>query len=108
MGKRSGFSFLLSFALSGSWVAIAAPAPIANRAQLTASYSKLPLSFEPNQGQTDARVKFLSRGPGYTFWLNSTEAVFGLREPVSKPEGRLKHQKQPRTFRSATLRMKLA
>ncbi len=25
------------------------------------SYGKLPLSFEANQGQTDSRVKFLSR-----------------------------------------------
>ncbi len=28
------------------------------------SYAKLPLSFEANQGQTDARVRFLLRGPG--------------------------------------------
>ena len=31
------------------------------------SYGKLPLSFEANQGQTDARVKFLSRGS----WLHA-------------------------------------
>ena len=28
-------------------------------------YLGLPLSFEKNNGQTDARVKFVSRGPGY-------------------------------------------
>ena len=28
------------------------------------NYGKLPLSFEANRGQTDARVKFLSRGSG--------------------------------------------
>jgi hypothetical protein len=32
-------------------------------------YGKLPLSFEANRGQTDARVKFLSRGIGYTLFL---------------------------------------
>jgi Beta-propeller repeat len=38
------------------------------------------LSFEVNQGQTDARVKFLSRGPGYTLFLTPTEAVLSLRQ----------------------------
>jgi hypothetical protein len=42
--------------------------------------AKLPLSFEANQGQTDARVKFLSRGPGYTLFLTGDEAVLGLRK----------------------------
>ena len=43
-------------------------------------YGKLPLSFEPNQGQTDARVKFLSRAPGYTLFVTSEEAVFAGRD----------------------------
>jgi hypothetical protein len=49
------------------------------QAQIVESYGKLPLSFEANQGQTDARVKFLSRGSGYTLFLTSDEAVFSLR-----------------------------
>ena len=36
------------------------------QAGLVAGYGKLPLSFEPNQGQVDAQAKFLSRGSGYT------------------------------------------
>lgn len=47
-------------------------------------YGKLPLSFERNQGQTDARGKFLSRGSGYTLFLTSDEAVFNLRGSNSK------------------------
>lgn len=39
------------------------------------SYGKLPLSFEANHGQTDSRVKFLSRGHERTLFLTSTEAV---------------------------------
>jgi beta-propeller repeat-containing protein len=39
----------------------------------------LPLSFEANQGQADERVKFLSHGQGYTLFLRSSEALFGLR-----------------------------
>ena len=42
-----------------------APAPTARAKHAVANYGKIPLSFEPNQGQTDARVKFLSRGFGY-------------------------------------------
>src|SRR5689334_16380182 len=42
-------------------------------------YGRLPASFEENRGQTDARVKFLSRGPGYTVFLTSSEAVFSLK-----------------------------
>src|SRR5204863_9349379 len=38
----------------------------------------LPLTFEVNQGQTDDRVDFLARGPGYNIFLTATEAVFAL------------------------------
>jgi len=41
----------------------------------------LPLSFEVNEGQTDEKIKFLSRGPGYDLFLTPTEAVFNLRRP---------------------------
>jgi hypothetical protein len=37
-------------------------APARNQLRLVASYGKLPLSFEANQGQTSAPVKFLARG----------------------------------------------
>src|SRR5208282_4161742 len=36
---------------------------------------KLPLSFEANQGQTDSRVRFLSRGREYSLFLTGDEAV---------------------------------
>jgi Beta-propeller repeat len=45
---------------------------------LAEDYGKLPLSFEANNGQTDARVKFLSRGRGYTLFLTGNEAVLAL------------------------------
>jgi len=44
------------------------------------AYGKLPLSFEPNCGQADGRVKFLSRGQGYALFLTPTEAVLTLRK----------------------------
>src|SRR5208283_3309800 len=49
------------------------------QAQILESYGKLPLSFEENQGQTDARVKFLSRTGAYSLFLTRDEAVLTLR-----------------------------
>ena len=46
--------------------------------QIAASYGKLPLRFEPNRGQTDARVQFVSRGAGYTIFLSPTSTTFAL------------------------------
>jgi hypothetical protein len=43
-----------------------------------ASFARLPLSFEENAGQTDSRVKFTSRGGGYSLFLTSDEAVIAL------------------------------
>ena len=40
--------------------------------------AELGRSFEPNLGQTDARVRFLSRGPGYTLYLTEDGAVVAL------------------------------
>ena len=46
---------------------------------LQTGFGRLPLSFEVNQGQTDAEVKFLSRGKGYTLFLTPKEAVLSLK-----------------------------
>ena len=48
--------------------------------KLVASFGKLPLSFEANQGQVRGPVKFLSHGPGYTIFLTADEAVVSLRK----------------------------
>ena len=58
----------------------------ATEVRMSEAYGKLPLYFEANQGQTDQRVKFLSRGSGHTLFLTSTEAVLVLakRQPAVK------------------------
>src|SRR5713101_992762 len=43
-------------------------------------YQSLPLRFEPNRGQADGRVKFLSRYGTHTLFLTSTQAVLALHE----------------------------
>jgi hypothetical protein len=50
-------------------------------------YGAIPLHFEANRGQTDSRVKFLSRGPGYTVFLTSTETVLLLSKPGGRTGG---------------------
>ena len=73
-------------ALSGSPGAVNRPAgaPSAPASQLVANYGKLPLGFEANEGQTDSRVKFLSRGRGYTLFLTGDEAVLTLKTTSQK------------------------
>ncbi len=49
-----------------------------------------PMSFEANQGQTDQRVRFTSRGPGYALFLTGDSAVMtlesaGAARPAQKP-----------------------
>ena len=61
-----------------------AAAPAAAKPRIIASYGILPLSFEQNRGQTDTRVKFLSRGNCYTLFLESTEAVLSLKKRGTK------------------------
>src|SRR4051794_29594335 len=55
---------------------------IASLAQ--ADYGKLPLTFERNQGQADARVKFLAHGDRSTLFLTRDEVVlaFGSSQSV--------------------------
>lgn len=51
------------------------------------SLGNQPLHFEANHGQTDAQVKFISRGRGYTLFLTSTESVLALsREKIMSGE----------------------
>ncbi|TMG79709.1 MAG: hypothetical protein E6H75_00080 [Betaproteobacteria bacterium] len=49
---------------------------------MSASYGRLPLHFEANQGQTHKDVRFIARGPGYSLYLTSGEAVLVLTKPT--------------------------
>ena len=84
--------------------------------QAWTAYGQIPLSFEANQGQTDSRVKFLSRGTGYTLFLTPQEAVLTLgsdrapRTAASGRDGMARLQKAPRSskaVRSVVLRISL-
>ncbi|MCH8126155.1 SBBP repeat-containing protein, partial [candidate division KSB1 bacterium] len=61
------------------------------KTRVIATYGKIPMHFEANQGQADDKVKFLSRGGGYTLFLTSNEAVLSLRKPeIEERESGLK------------------
>lgn len=61
-----------------------------SQAELLSGYGKLPLTFEQNQGQTDARVKFLARGSGYTVFLSDDQTTtLLLIAPSHDPAGSL-------------------
>jgi hypothetical protein len=57
---------------------LAAPA---TTAKPRAEFFQIPLSFEVNEGQTDATVRYLSRGPGYSVFLTPKETALALRKP---------------------------
>jgi len=59
------------------------------RARANEAYAHLPLSFERNVGQTDRRVKFLSRAGGSTVFLTSRGASLVFTESTaSRPRVR--------------------
>ncbi len=47
--------------------------------KISAGFVRLPLAFEPNEGQADPATKFISRGRGYTLMLGGNEAALLLR-----------------------------
>ncbi len=44
------------------------------------TYSLLPLSFEPNRGQTDTSVQYVAHGLGYVVFLDRSEAVLSFEQ----------------------------
>src|SRR5262245_18290043 len=57
-------------------------APLTDETSRTA-YGNLPLVFQPNHGQSDRQVRFLSRGNGYGLFLTDTEAVLAINRAAS-------------------------
>src|SRR5882762_826792 len=85
-----------------------------SQARLLSGYGKLPLTFEENQGQTDARVKFLARGSGYTIFLSDDQTTtLRLMAPAHDPAGSLHGSERssisaaPTKYSYATVRLSL-
>lgn len=52
--------------------------------RINAAYGKLPLSFEPNQGQSSSSVRFLARGRGLTLFFQEDGMALNLQAPGDK------------------------
>jgi hypothetical protein len=85
-----------------------ASAQDSTRLKVEATYGNLPLSFEPNHGQTDPQVKFLSRASHRTLWLTNNEAVLavGRRSGISRAGGKQEITRKLGNIAPAILRMK--
>jgi RHS repeat-associated protein len=55
---------------------------------LRRNFARLPLHFEPNQGQADRGVDFLSRGRGYGVYLAPTQAALVLSKRLDATPAR--------------------
>ncbi|MGC2637798.1 MAG: hypothetical protein WA294_11510, partial [Acidobacteriaceae bacterium] len=77
--------------------------PGAASAHAIASFGRLPLSFEPNRGQTDQQVQWLARGPQFTLFLAGDNAVLELNAISSAADTRLGKP----SIHSSILRMNL-
>ena len=63
----------------------------AARSRFEEAFQGSPLQFEPNEGQTDRRFDFLSRGGGYDVLLSPTETVLALKEGRRGKDGNGRH-----------------
>jgi hypothetical protein len=99
-GRFAVFSLLVLSMRSARTVAEdpAAAPPAAERALVSEAYGKLPLSFVANTGQTDASVKFISRGPGYSLFLKAQEAMIVVSKSAAPNQD---------TRESSVIRMRL-
>lgn len=102
---QNALAILREVAISGP---IPAKAEDSMRLQVEASYGNLPLAFEPNRGQTDPRVKFVSRAGHRTLWLTNDEAVLavGRRSQTTQTDGTHEAARKQGDIASAILRMK--
>ncbi len=94
-------------ALHGQITAAASSHGAGASGQTRAAIASVPLFFESNQGQTDPRVRFLSRSSGYTLFLTPEETVLvesaALPGAGNKSGGSRDSKPSPR----GVLRMKL-
>ena len=80
----------------------ATPPPRPSIPIMQASYGKLPLSFEANQGQWDPAVQFVTRGRGHQLFLTPSEAVLSVRTGEAKAEGRADHTARHKVLPSSS------
>lgn len=78
-GIVSLFTFL---AIAGGLYFFTSVSP--KKDSITAQFLKLPLNFERNDGQVDQRVKYLTKGQGYSFYFTPKEIMIVLDKRALK------------------------
>ncbi|MEX0817673.1 MAG: hypothetical protein WD027_09510 [Gaiellales bacterium] len=95
---RASTALMSALALAGAFIASgalaywllpgrgAAPAFERNPAneRVRDAFARLPLSFVPNAGQTDARVRYYAQGPGYGFYFTDDKAVLSFSDQANQ------------------------
>ena len=56
---------------------------------MVAGYGQVPLRFEPNTGQTDPQIRYISRGNGYTMYFAPTETILALDVSTNASRNRI-------------------
>src|SRR5215472_11938269 len=79
--------------------------PEQSKQQAAQDFERLPLLFEPNLGQTDPQVRFLTRAPGITSFLTDHESVVVLSRRKSETGRRNPFETQ--VLEQTAVRMKL-
>jgi hypothetical protein len=88
INRRITTAAALGAVLFGGWLMSTGPATTVDRPGLErAKWGQLPLRFEANLGQADPRVRFLSRGPGYTLFVTGEETVLSLAHRSASSSG---------------------
>lgn len=107
-GVRLGTS---SSAKDSRGIAQAAASDSSSASRVALQYGKLPLSFEPNRGQSHNDAAFLARGDGYSLFLTPAETAVVLRQNSAHtvfPATETKENKFDTVKAPAVLRMQLA
>ncbi|MGB9360527.1 MAG: SBBP repeat-containing protein [Candidatus Sulfotelmatobacter sp.] len=73
--------------------------PSSSKPDAKALLGELPLIFEPNQGQADSSVKFVSRGPGYSLYLDPAGATLAMQTAKPALPGQREARRSVRSVR---------
>jgi hypothetical protein len=111
MKEVRGFSAivpLLAIVLAAAWSGSSAKQKVAVSKDRKI-FSRLPVAFEPNRGQTDQRVKYMAKGSGFRLFLTQDEAVIAMqrREAAGAPFTFKARSPGGERIQEAVLRMRL-
>ena len=84
-----------------------APVSPVDRRAVHSAYGRVPLYFEPNLGQFDARALYMTRGAGHSLFLTDSGTVMVLKQREGQNRDPLNRQERPGKVEQAVVRMTL-